>query len=245
MVGDVLRKWEDQNPPQDAVEALKNAAFTAYTAGAETTQSTLLTFVYAMIMNPEVQARAQEQIDAVVPAKRLPDLNDRPLLPLVDAILRETIRWMPSAPIGLPRSTTEDDVYEGYFIRKGSFVVVNIWEIFHDATRYTNPMSFNPDRFLHPDGTLTDDTSYTMIFGFGRRVCPGQYFADNSLWLVMTSMLAMFNISKARNDKGEETEPDPHWVSGISHRPTDFRCSITPRSKNSEVLLHSDFNVSK
>jgi len=62
--------------------------------------STLLIFLLAMVLHPEVQAKAQADIDRVVGKDRLPDFDDRPALPYVDAILRETMRWYPVFPIG-------------------------------------------------------------------------------------------------------------------------------------------------
>jgi cytochrome P450 len=62
---------------------------------------TLLVFLLAMVLYPEVQAKAQAEIDQVVGKDRLPDFNDRPMLPYMDAIMRETLRWNPVFPFGL------------------------------------------------------------------------------------------------------------------------------------------------
>ena len=77
--------------------------------------STLLIFLLAMVLHPEVQAKAQADIDRVVGKDRLPDFDDRPALPYVDAILRETMRWYPVFPIGS---------------RKNVFVSNSIWWYF-------------------------------------------------------------------------------------------------------------------
>lgn len=57
-------------------------------------------FALVMVLYPEVQRRAQEEIDGVVGPDRLPDFNDRPYLPFVEAVLRETLRWHPVVPLG-------------------------------------------------------------------------------------------------------------------------------------------------
>jgi cytochrome P450 len=62
---------------------------------------TLLVFLLAMVLYPEVQAKAQAEIDQVVGKDRLPDFDDRPKLPYMDAIMRETLRWNPVFPFGL------------------------------------------------------------------------------------------------------------------------------------------------
>ena len=61
---------------------------------------TILVFLIAMVLHPEVQAKAQADIDRVIGKDRLPDFNDRPALPYVEAVLRETLRWHPVAPFG-------------------------------------------------------------------------------------------------------------------------------------------------
>ena len=80
-----------------------------------------------MTLFPEVQLKAQEEIDRIVGTKRLPNFEDRANLPYVDAIVKEVLRWHPVAPIGVPHMTTEDDIFNGYLIPKGALILANIW----------------------------------------------------------------------------------------------------------------------
>jgi cytochrome P450 len=80
-----------------------------------------------MTLFPEVQCKAQEEIDQVVGSDRLPGFDDRPDLPYIEGVVKEVLRWHPVAPVGLPHMSTEDDVCEGYFIPKGAVVMPNIW----------------------------------------------------------------------------------------------------------------------
>ena len=97
-----------------------------------------------MAMNPEVLRKAQAEIDAVVGINRLPDFNDRPYLPYVNAIIKETLRWQMVIPLGkrffnvllrlfimagAPHMVTEDDEYDGYFIPKGTIVLGAGWYV--------------------------------------------------------------------------------------------------------------------
>ena len=84
-------------------------------------------FFAAISRNPGVQAKARAELDAVVGPDRLPTFSDRPKLPYVNAIMKETLRWHVSAPLGLPHFTTEDDEYNGYHIPRGSVVLANLW----------------------------------------------------------------------------------------------------------------------
>jgi cytochrome P450 len=63
-----------------------------------------MTFALAMVLYPDVQRRAQAEIDSVVGGDRLPTFEDRASLPYVESVLRETLRWHPVGPLGnLPR----------------------------------------------------------------------------------------------------------------------------------------------
>ena len=84
-------------------------------------------FILAMTLHPSIQTRAQAELDAVVGPDRLPTMADRPRLPYVNALALEVLRSHVVAPTGVPHRVTEDDVYEGYFIPKGSLVLANLW----------------------------------------------------------------------------------------------------------------------
>lgn len=85
------------------------------------------TFIAILLLHPDVQAKAQAEIDAVIGPNRLPDFEDKLKLPYLNAVVKETLRWEPVVPMGMPHASTEDDVYRGYFIPKGSIVVGNAW----------------------------------------------------------------------------------------------------------------------
>lgn len=72
-----------------------------------------------MTLNPDVLTKAQEEIDRVIGKDRLPNFGDRPNLPYLECVLRETYRWNPAAPLGVAHRLTENDVYEGHLIPKG------------------------------------------------------------------------------------------------------------------------------
>jgi len=98
-----------------------------YAAGTDTTVSSLMSFFVAALLHPEIQIRAQEEIDAVTGRERLPTFEDRQRLPFVDAICKEVLRWRPVVPLAIPHAATEDNVYRGFFIPKGALVIGNSW----------------------------------------------------------------------------------------------------------------------
>lgn len=85
-------------------------------------------------MFPDVQRKAQAELDAVVGPKRLPDPDDLRDLVYIRAVYLETLRWKPVIPTGLPHGVIQDDEYNGYFIPKGT----NILPVWYLSFRYSN-----------------------------------------------------------------------------------------------------------
>ncbi|KAG0706122.1 cytochrome P450 [Suillus ampliporus] len=235
MVADHLLGLDDSDGDSTwQKKAIKECAATAMGAGTETTASVLMNFILVMILHPHIQEKAHNIVESVVGTKRLPTFQDRASLSYVDAILRECLRWHPVFPLAIMHAAVESDVYEGYYIPKGATITPNVWAMCHNEEKYPNASEFNPDRFLHPDGTLTDDT-VSMVWGFGRRICPGRHLAEASLWSAMASLLAVFKFSKAKDETGKEIEIEPRWHGGITVRPMSFPCSITPRNTDMDI----------
>ena len=80
-----------------------------------------------MLHNPAAMRKVQEELDRVVGRNRFPTFEDQASLPYLDAFIKELNRWQPIAPLAVPHAATADDVYEGYFIPKGSIVCANQW----------------------------------------------------------------------------------------------------------------------
>ena len=80
-----------------------------------------------MAMYPEVQKKAQEELDRVVGSARLPEFEDRESLPYLNALIKELFRWHPITPIAVPHRTVADDIYNGYFIPAKTIIAVNVW----------------------------------------------------------------------------------------------------------------------
>ncbi|KAI9453746.1 cytochrome P450 [Boletus coccyginus] len=203
----------------------------------EAAGSVLMTF-FLMMMT---------QIDAVVGNDRLPTTDDRPLLPFIDAILRETHRYSPVVPLSVPHAAVDDDVYEGFHVPKGAILLANLWSMTHDESRFPNPHAFIPERFLSDDGSLKPNDIEHIVFGFGRRICVGRHSRTRPV-------LAMFKISKPLDENEAEISVEPAFSSGLAmrvihdrhfdpdlslrRRPLPFKCRIVPRlpGMNAEKL---------
>lgn len=105
----------------------KLSALSLYLGGADTTVSSLMTFFLAMTVFPEVQQKAQEELDRVIGSDRLPVSADKGSLPYIEAIVKETHRWHPVAPMALPHASDREDSIRGYRIPKGAILLANTW----------------------------------------------------------------------------------------------------------------------
>ncbi|KAI0774931.1 cytochrome P450 [Trametes elegans] len=214
---------------------IRDTAAVAYGGPPEQTIISAEVLLLVLTLHPEVQRRGQDEVDRVVGSGRLPDFVDRERLPYCTAVMKEVLRWHPPAPTGIPHMLKEDDVYKGYHMPKGSIVMGNVWNITHDEKRYPDPFTFKPERYLDPSGAFdcsTNDPS-RHAFGFGRRVCPGKYFAEDSLWLAVAQILAVFSVSVPEGC----LPPRVEFISGAISRPAPFKCKITPRSPGAAQLI--------
>jgi cytochrome P450 len=191
--------------------------------------------ILALLLDPSVQTRAQAELDAVLGPPntttfRLPTFSDRPNLPYIDALVKESLRWLTAVPTGVPHATTEEDIYRGWRIPKGSIVIANAWSMLHNPKTYPDPFAFRPERFLSSGSKeLEPDPGVTGAFGFGRRyvdflivppcgtcadwrlrcecrACPGRHLGEATLWIEIASMLSAFTFSLSKDKEGREID---------------------------------------
>lgn len=217
--------------PEGAFE-VKWAAGTIYAAGSHTTTWTILAFFKLMCCHPEIQARAQAEIDIVVGPDRLPAVSDMAALPYTHACCLEAMRYHVVAPFGLPHRAMAEDVYGDYSIPAGAAVFPNAWAISRDENEYPQPHIFNPERYL---GEKPQLNPREWAFGFGRRLCPGRMLADESIFVVCATALATMTFQpKTRN--GRLVPIDLSQMAGLVSLPTPFEYDVKARSERARTL---------
>jgi cytochrome P450 len=97
-------------------------------AGSDTSWNTLVGWVQAMVLFPDVARRAREEIEKVC-GDRMPTLEDETQMQYIRGCVKESMRWMPTAPLGVPHAVVKDDFYMGYRIPKGASVFMNVWSV--------------------------------------------------------------------------------------------------------------------
>lgn len=214
-------------------ELIKDSAAVSYAAGADTSVSTLTTFILAMTLHPEAQKRAQAELDAVL-GDRLPTFADKDDLPYVTAIMKEVFRWIPVLPLAVPHRAINSDRYKDFHIPAGASVLGNAWAILHDETIYVEPEKFKPERFI---GNNLPDPAENGAFGFGRRACAGKSMAMDTIWIAIASVLSVYNIAKAVDERGNVITPQLKLKPGTVRHPAPFECVIEPRSAAALALI--------
>ncbi|TCD60372.1 hypothetical protein EIP91_010263 [Steccherinum ochraceum] len=239
----ISKALESSDYPRDMVG---NVGTQLVSGGADTNIGTISTFILLMVLHPEIQKRAQAEIDAVMGPDALPEYADRSRLPFVQAMIRETFRYRPPAPMTdlnwrheATRNTTQDDIYEGQFIPKGMNLLINLWAILYNEEIFPEPNAFKPDRWLLNPGLTAQCDPLDIVFGFGRRECSGKNLAQEMVFTAISNILALFDISKAQDHNGNVITPAAEFTSGSITAPLPFKCSIKPRSQRTRQHLEN------
>ncbi|KAL1673429.1 cytochrome P450 [Schizophyllum commune] len=243
-MADVSKNQDDLGLEREQVAYLGGDLFGA---GMDTASSLLQTLVWVMVTHPKVQKKAQEEIDSVVDG--LPGYEDAESLPYVQAMIKEIHRHYVVAPLNAPHAATGDIEYKGYILPKGSVIVGNLYAIYHDEDTFDEPHVFKPERFLlTPFGTKpgVDDSAFrsTLMFGAGRRICPGMHLASNTIMIATMRLLWAFSFEPAKDVAGVDIPLNrSHWKTTFIEGPLPFECSIRPRSEERAKAIEKAFKV--
>lgn len=199
-----------------------------FIAGNETSTATILWSLVHLMSYPDIQAKIHRQIDDVIGYDRMPELNDRKQLPLIEAVLNETSRLSSVVPLSIPHKTTRETSLGKYAIPRDTTILVNLWAIHHDEREWDEPMLFKPERFLDSDGKLKDVSKMSyMPFSAGRRICLGEALAKQMMFLVLTGILQQFQFVSPPGCDIEMTK----GADGIVRRPEHFELCLKKREK--------------
>ncbi|KAK0610802.1 cytochrome P450 [Immersiella caudata] len=236
-VSKLIQQMEQEKratPHGEDEEAVIWTAASLYGAAADTTTITLTAFTLAMVKHSDVQRKAQAEIDRVIGTDRLPTFADRENLPYTNALVKEAQRWWPIAPMGFPHVATDDIQVNSYHIPKGAYILPAVWWFLHDPEVYPDPESFDPERFLPP---RNEPDPGTEAFGYGRRRCPGRFFADSGLYINIVQSLAVLEFVKAKREGGSEVEVQAEMKPGILAYLEEFEFEIRPRTEKHARLI--------
>ncbi|PAV15320.1 cytochrome P450 [Pyrrhoderma noxium] len=232
-----MQKDKNGEVSREGEEFIAKVTGVIYAGGADTTVSSILTFILAMVLYPEVQERAQEELDTVLGKNILPTFEDLPKLKYIDAIRKECLRWQSVVSTPAPHTVSVEDEILGYRIPANSVLMGNIWAILRDPKEYPEPDKFIPERFLPNKGKTLPLEPNKVAFSVGRRICPGRHFAESSIFIDIATILATCKIEKAVDDHGVPIIPKVDYVQQLIRHPTPFKCMIRPRNGEAHSIL--------
>ncbi|XP_053201353.1 cytochrome P450 2C9-like [Panonychus citri] len=192
-----MKKRSDDNETTFTIKTLKRNALTFYSAGSDTIRFTLEWMMQILVAQPEFQDKIREEIYQVLGRERSPDNIDRQLMPYTMAFIYEAQRYSSIVPINLPRRTTKETIITGMTIPEDAVVLFNFWSVHRDENLYPDPEKFDPKRFLNEDQSKAIKPPYLLTFSGGKRVCPGESFANLQLFLYLVNIVQNFNIKSA------------------------------------------------
>ncbi|KAB8760598.1 hypothetical protein FH972_026590 [Carpinus fangiana] len=184
------------------------------TAAVYTVGSPIQSFIRMLATFPDYQARLHSELDAVVPATRLPELSDMPDLPLLRACIKETARWRPPIPTSIPHKLDRADVVNGCLVAADTPVFAAEYSICRDAVRFPRPFDFLPERWLEPAFPTTfrePTTRYpellgSTMFGWGRRWCMGQHVSQDELYAACAHLVWAFEVRPTARGEAQLVE---------------------------------------
>ncbi|ELU43725.1 cytochrome P450 domain-containing protein [Rhizoctonia solani AG-1 IA] len=206
----------------------------------------LIKWTAASLFTDAIQ-KAQAEIDSVVGRERIPNLQDRDSLPYTEAVLLEVMRFCPPAPL----ATLQPRPLNSMAIKSVKVQLSMLTYVLRDPSHFSSPHIFDPSRFLRPK---PEPDPRRFIFGFGRRVCPGQHVANNGAWMMCAGLLSVFDIragpqleAKVASLGGRESErlyelTEPYGLtmsSNLDSDPLPFDCDIRPRDAAAGYILES------
>jgi cytochrome P450 len=120
--------------------------------------------------------------------------------------------------------------------------MVNQWALSRDEDMFPDASHFDPNRHLTDDGKLKDNFVNHFAFGHGRRICPGRWFAENSLWTAVSAILAVLRIHHAKDSNGDRIEVKLEFSTGLGIHPEPFQCSFESVNTARERHLRARMN---
>nr|ALO23115.1 cytochrome P450 CYP82H28 [Kalopanax septemlobus] len=211
----------------DTDKAIKGTCFSLILGGYDTTMITLTWAVSLLLNNRHVLRKVQDELNIHVGRDRQVIESDVKNLTYLQAIVKETLRLYPPAPLSLPHEAMSDCTVAGFHIPAGTRLLVNLWKLHRDPNIWSDPLEFQPDRFLqkHVDVDIWGKDFELIPFGSGRRSCPGITFALQFLHLTLARLLHGFELGTV-----SDSTIDMNESAGITNpKATPLEITLTPR----------------
>jgi cytochrome P450 len=177
-----------------------------FAVGTDTTHTALEWTMTELLKHPEVMKKAQDEIRRITGSKISVTQDDVEKTLYLKAVIKESLRLHPPIPTLIPRESTKDVKVQGYDILAKTRVIINAWAIGRDPSSWENPDEFRPERFLEGAIDFKGNDFQFILFGAGRRGCPGTTFASSVIEITLASLLHKFNWALPGGAKPEDLD---------------------------------------
>lgn len=201
---EVIKKT--QEPPYNK-EHLMGTLFDLFLGGIETSFNTLSWGFLYLALWPQVQRKAQSELDEVIGMSRFPMLEDQPKLPYLEATIMEVHRFCSLMPFSFLHSSLNSTEVLGHKIPKGATIIENLYAVHHDPKLWGDPENFRPERFLDAEGHVIKP-EYLIPFSTGARLCFGEAIAKIQLFLIFSCVLQRFTFQVPPNTPRPSLDPN-------------------------------------
>ncbi|XP_050221900.1 cytochrome P450 CYP82D47-like [Mercurialis annua] len=224
---DLIDEEAEANLGRDSDTINKATCLALILAAADTSSVTLMWGLSLLVNNPHVMRKAQDELDIHIGRDRQVRESDINNLVYLKAIVKETLRLYPAAPLSLPHESMEDCTIAGYDVPKGTRLFTNLWKIHRDPKMWPSPLEYRPERFLtsHKDFDVRGQNFEFLPFGSGRRMCPGISFALQILQLTLATLLHGLDFSSPTGEPIDMTAS----LGMTNIRATPLEILINPR----------------
>ncbi|CAO2176079.1 unnamed protein product [Urochloa humidicola] len=184
-----------------------------FTAGSDTSATTLNWCMTELVRNPKAMVKAQAEVRVAFKGKSIITEDDLQVLSYLKLVITETLRLHTPGPLLLPRTCRQTCKVMGYDIPKGAVVLTNVWAICRDTKYWDDPEEFKPERFEKSNLDYKGTCFEFLPFGSGRRMCPGTNLGVANIYLALASLLYHFDWKLP--DGMESKDVDVREASGI------------------------------
>ncbi|XP_063757958.1 cytochrome P450 2K1-like [Eleginops maclovinus] len=203
---------------------LTQTVLNLFTAGTDTTATTLRWGLLFMAKYPKIQEQVQEELSEVIGGRQV-QVEDRQNLHFTDAVVHEIQRMANITPIALPHRTTKDITFQGHIIKKETTVYPLMTSVLYDESEWENPRTFYPSHFLDKDGKFVKREAF-LPFSAGRRACPGESLAKMEIFLFFTILLQYFRFTPPPGVSEDELRLNP--LVGLAVCPSPHKLCAVP-----------------
>ncbi|MED6118195.1 hypothetical protein PIB30_000173 [Stylosanthes scabra] len=205
---DTLLDISHQDSQKMDREKIKHFLLDLLVAGTDTTAYGLERAMTELLHNPKVMSKAKHELEQIIGKGNTIEESDVVKLPYLQAIIKETLRLHPPAPLLLPRKAKIDVEISGYTIPKGARVLINAWAIGRNPNIWEDAHLFLPERFLGSNIDVKGRDFQLTPFGSGRRICPGSPLAIRMIHVMLGSLVNSFDWKLENNIKPEDMDID-------------------------------------